>query len=150
ASHTCREAACCPQARDPPHVLYDLGAVRWRLGWQGRAIRVSHHLLLGRGMVAGPKNDAMPRAWGGIAGMGVIGAKTIGRRHTYRCEEQRRGSAHGRTNASSVDVVMHHACCSACPSPATCAAMAGAPSPGIVRKTSVFLVPAHTPVFPRP
>src|SRR5262249_48826877 len=64
-------------------------------------------------------------------------SKTMARRHTYRREEPRFGSVHGRTNASSVAVVVHRACCSAYPSYATSAAMDGPPSPG-TQKTARF------------
>ena len=48
---------------------------------------------------------------------------------------------HGRTPSSSVDVVVHRACCSASPSYTKRAARDGTPSPGIVRKTSVNRAP---------
>src|SRR5262245_27497747 len=67
AIHDFRDAEFFKHARDPPQVISDLGAVRLRLGWDGRAIRVAHNLLLGRGMVAAPKNYSMTRAWCGIA-----------------------------------------------------------------------------------
>src|SRR5262244_991641 len=58
----------------------------------------------------------------------------MARRHTYRREEQRFGSVHCRTNSSSIDAVVHRACCSASPSYATRAAMVGTPSPGAPEK----------------
>src|SRR5262245_32699057 len=61
-------------------------------------------------------------------------SKTMARRHTYRREEPRFGSVHGRINASSVAVVVHRACCSADRSSATRAAMEGTPSPGAPEK----------------
>jgi hypothetical protein len=64
-----RDAAFFKHARDQTQVISDLGAVRLRLGWDGRAIRVSPNLLLGRGIGAAPKNDSMTRAWCGIAGI---------------------------------------------------------------------------------
>src|SRR5262245_26597915 len=52
---------------DQPQVISDLGAV-WLRRWRdGRAVRGSHSLLLGRGIVAAPKNYSMTRAWCGIA-----------------------------------------------------------------------------------
>src|SRR5262245_4380326 len=71
AINDCREAEFCTHARDQTQVLAALGAVRLRLGWDSRARRMSHTLLLGRGIVAAPKNDSMTRAWCGIAVTGV-------------------------------------------------------------------------------
>src|SRR5262245_59349054 len=62
-----RDAEFFKHACDQPQVIYNLCAVRLWLGWDGRAIRVSHNLLLGRGIVAATKNYSMTRAWCGIA-----------------------------------------------------------------------------------
>src|SRR5262245_40275744 len=67
-----RDAEFFKHARDQTQVISDLGAVRLRLGWDGRAIRVAHNLLLGRGIVAAPKNYSMTRAWCGIAAIEYI------------------------------------------------------------------------------
>jgi hypothetical protein len=65
--HPRRAAECCEHSRNETQVISDLGTVCWRLWREGRAIRVSPSLLLGRGMVAAPKNYSMTRAWCGIA-----------------------------------------------------------------------------------
>src|SRR5262245_15962463 len=63
----CRDAEVCTHARAQTPVLENWCAVRVRLGWEGRTIRVSPTLLLGRGMVAASKKYSMTRAWCGIA-----------------------------------------------------------------------------------
>jgi hypothetical protein len=73
SSNDCRDPEFCKHARDQPQGISDRCAVRLRLEREGRAIRVSHNLLLGRGMVAAPKNYAMTRAWCGIAGKDKVG-----------------------------------------------------------------------------
>ena len=53
-NHRC-DAEFFTHARDQTQVIEDLCAVRLRLGRDGRAIRVSQSLLLGRGMVSALK-----------------------------------------------------------------------------------------------
>src|SRR5262249_1626826 len=63
-----RAAEFFKHPRDQAPVISDLGTVRvgrWR---DIRAVRVSHSLLLCRGIVSAPKNDSMTREWCGIAG----------------------------------------------------------------------------------
>jgi hypothetical protein len=55
--HDCRDAECCKHARDQTQVISDLRAVRLRHGREVRAVRVSHSLLLGRGIVSAPKSQ---------------------------------------------------------------------------------------------
>jgi hypothetical protein len=64
-----RDAEFCKHPRDQAQVISDLGTVRLWLWRDGRAVRVSHSLLLCRGMVSAPKNYSMTREWCGIAGI---------------------------------------------------------------------------------
>src|SRR5215475_2603382 len=54
-------AECVQHARDKAQVISDLGAVRRWLRRDVRAVRVSHSLLLCRGIVSAPKNYSMTR-----------------------------------------------------------------------------------------
>src|SRR4029434_2077532 len=47
-------------------MIEDLGTVRFWLWRDVSAVRVSHSLLLCRGIVAAPKNDSITREWCGI------------------------------------------------------------------------------------
>jgi hypothetical protein len=62
-----RDAEFCKHPRDQAQVISDLGTVRLWLWRDVRAVRVSHSLLLCRGMVSAPKNYSMTREWCGIA-----------------------------------------------------------------------------------
>ena len=64
-----RDAEFCKHSRNETQVISDLCAVRVRLGRDDRAVRVSHRLLLCRGIVAAPKNYSMTHTWCGIAGL---------------------------------------------------------------------------------
>jgi hypothetical protein len=57
--HDLRDAEFFKHARDQTQVIEDLCAGRLRLGRDGRAVRVSHSLLLCRGMVSAPKKYSM-------------------------------------------------------------------------------------------
>ena len=63
----CSDAECFTHARDQTQVLEDLCAVRLRLGRDVRAIRVSHSLLLCRGIVSASKNYSITREGCGMA-----------------------------------------------------------------------------------
>jgi hypothetical protein len=63
-----RDAEFFKHARDQTQGISDLCAVRLRRWRDGRAIRVSHRLLLCRGMISAPKNYSITREWCGMAG----------------------------------------------------------------------------------
>jgi hypothetical protein len=65
-----RAAKCLKHSRNQTQGISDLGAGRLWLGRERRAVRVSHSLLLCRGIVSAPKNDSMTREWCGIADKG--------------------------------------------------------------------------------
>src|SRR6516225_9314501 len=65
----------------------------------------------------------------------------MARRHTYRREEPRCGTRPWPYQLTSVDVIVHRACCSTYPSYATSAAMDGTPSPGAPEKRAFSWCP---------